>query len=108
MLSELFGALKAMDFKKVSEILEGIDILTLLINPWAIVFMIGICIVLLIRRGYRAVVTFLSIPALMVLLRMTVQGSNITELEYSPVGLLIFVGGFLVIAAVNIYLYFVR
>jgi hypothetical protein len=108
MLSELFAALKAMDFKKLNKILGGIDVLTLLINPWVIGLIVVICIILLIRRGYRAVVTFLSIPALMVLFQKTVQGSQVTELEYSAVGLLIFIGGFLLIAAVNIYFYFIR
>jgi hypothetical protein len=108
MLSEVFSALKAMDFKKVNKIFEGIDVLAVLMNPWVIVVIVIICAVLLIRRGYRSVVTFLSFPALMVLFQKTVQGSKVTELEYSLEGLLLFVGGFLVIAAVNIYLYFVR
>jgi len=63
---------------------------------------------LLIRRGYRPVVTFLSIPALMVLFQKTVQSSRVTDLEYSLEGLLIFVGGFLVIAGVNVYFHFIR
>lgn len=108
MLSELFAALKAMDFKRVNKILGGMDVLEVLMNPWVIVVIVIICAVLLIRRGYRPVVTFLSFPALMVLFQKTVQGSKVTELEYSLEGLLIFVGGFLVIAAVNIYFYFVR
>ena len=108
MLSELFAALKAMDFKKANEIFGSVDFLDVLINPWVIAFIVIVCIVLAIRRGVAAVVTFLSFPALMVLFQQTVQGSQATELEYGATGLVIFVGGFLAIAGINIYLHFVR
>ncbi len=108
MLSEFFAALKATDFKKANEILGNVDFLDLLINPWVIAFIVIVCIVLAIRRGTAAVVTFLSFPALMVLFQQTVQGSNAMELEYGATGLLIFVGGFLAIGGINVYLHFVR
>ncbi|MBW2171146.1 MAG: hypothetical protein JRF69_04060 [Deltaproteobacteria bacterium] len=108
MLSELFAALKAMDFKKANKILGSVDFLDVLINPWVIAVIAIVCVVLAIRRGLAAVVTFLSFPALMVLFQQTVQGSKAVELEYSVTGLLIFVGGFLAIAGINIYLHFVR
>jgi hypothetical protein len=108
MLSELFAALKALDFKKANEILGSINFLDVLTNPWVIAVIVIVCVVLAIRRGMAAVVTFLSFPALMVLFQQTVQGSNATDLEYSATGLLIFVGGFLAIGGINIYLHFVR
>jgi hypothetical protein len=108
MWSDLFSALKAMDFKQVNKILGGLDVLTLLKNPWVIAIMVIICIVLVIRRGGKALVTFLSIPALAVLFQKTIQGAHVTELEFSAQKLLIFIGGFLVIAAVNVYFHFVR
>lgn len=108
MLSELFAALKAMDFKKATEILGSVDFLDILINPWVIAVIVIVCIVLAVRRGLPAVVTFLSFPAMMVLFQETVQGSNAMELEYSATGLLLFVAGFLAIAGINVYLHFVR
>jgi hypothetical protein len=54
MWSDLFSALKAMDFKQVNKILGGLDVLTLLKNPWVIAIMVIICIVLVIRRGEKA------------------------------------------------------
>ena len=108
MWSDLLSALKAMDFGRVSKILAGIDVLTLLKNPWVIAVMVIICIVLMLRRGEKALVTFLSIPALMVLFQKTIQGTQSTDLEFNTAKLLIFVGGFLFIAAVNVYFHFVR
>jgi hypothetical protein len=108
MWSDFLSALKEMDFKKMNKILADVDVLTLLINPWVIAIMVIISAVLLFRRGVKALVTFLSIPALLILFQRTIQGSHVTELEFSADRLLIFVGGFLVIAAVNVYFHFVR
>ena len=108
MWSNLFDALKAMDFKQVNKILSGIDVLTALMNPWVIAVMVIICVVLLIRRGDRAVITFLSIPALLVLFQKTIQDMDVMELEYQSQTLFIFIAGFLVIAGINIYFHFVR
>jgi len=108
MWSDLFFALKAMDFKQANKILSGVDVLTALKNPWVIGVMVIICIVILIRRGERAVVSFLSIPALLLLFQKTIHGMDVMELEHNSQNLLIFIGGFLVIAGVNVYFHFVR
>jgi hypothetical protein len=108
MLSELFAALKALDFEKASKILGSINFLDVVVNPWVIAVIVIVSVVLAIRRGLPAMVTFLSFPALMVLFQETVQGSKAMELEYSATGLLIFVGGFLAIAGINVYLHFIR
>jgi hypothetical protein len=108
MWSDLFLAIKAMNFKQVNNILSSVDVLTLLKNPWMIAVMVIICIILFIRRGEKAVITFLSFPALMVLFQKTIQGAQTVELGYGTENLLIFIGGFLVIAAMNVYFHFVR
>jgi hypothetical protein len=108
MLSDLFIAIKAMNFKQVNKILSGVDVLTVLKNPWIIAILVIICIVLFIRRGEKAVITFLSFPALMVLFQKTIHDAQAVELEYSAQNLLIFIGGFLVIAGLNVYFHFVR
>ena len=108
MLSDLFLAIKSMNFKQVNKILSSVDVLTVLKNPWIIVVMVIICIVLLVRRGEKAVITFLSFPALLVLFQKTIHGAQAAELEYSAQNLLIFIGGFLVIAGLNVYFHLVR
>jgi hypothetical protein len=108
MWRDLFNALKALDFQKANTILEGMDVLTVLKNPWVIVTMVLICVYLAIKRGENAVITFLSIPAILIVFQKTVQGMNVMELENNSQDLLIFIGGFLVIAAVNLYFHFVR
>jgi hypothetical protein len=108
MWSDLYLALKAMDLKQANEILAGVDVLTALTNPWVIAVMILTCIALLIRTGEKAVITFLSFPAFMVLYQKTVQNMNVMELEKQGQDLMIFIGGFLAIAAVNVYFHFVR
>jgi hypothetical protein len=108
MWSDLFLALKAMNFTQVNKIVSGVDVLTVLKNPWMIVGMVIICIVLLIRSGAKAVITFLSFPALLVLCQKTVKGTEVMELASSGQNLLIFIGGFLIIAGVNVYFHFVR
>ena len=108
MWSDLFLALRAMDFTQANKILSGVDVLTVLKNPWIIVMIVIISIVLLIRSGEKAVITFLSFPALMVLCQQTIKGTRVMELASSGQNLLIFVGGFVVIAGVNIYFHFVR
>jgi len=108
MWPEVFFALKAMDFKQANKILSGVDVLTAIKNPWVIAVMIIICIVLLIRRGDRAVVTFLSIPTFLILFQKTVQGLDVMQLENNALGLLYFISGFIVIAGINVYIHFVR
>jgi hypothetical protein len=108
MWSDLFSALKAMDFAQANKILSDVDVLTALMNPWVIAVMVIICIVLLIRRGDRAVITFLSFPALMVLFQKTVQDMDAMALEHNSQDLLVFISGFLVIAGINVYFHFVH
>ena len=108
MWTDLFNALKALDFQKANKILGDMDVLTVLKDPWVIVAMVLICVYLAIKRGENAVITFLSIPAILVVFQKTVQGMNVMELENNSQDLLIFIGGFLVIAAVNLYFHFVR
>jgi hypothetical protein len=108
MWTDLFNALKALDFQKANTILGGMDVLTVLKNPWVIVTMVLICVYLAIKRGENAVITFLSVPAILIVFQKTVQGMDVMELENNSQDLLIFIGGFLVIAAVNLYFHFVR
>ncbi len=108
MWSDLFFALKAMNFEQVEKILSSVDVLTALMNPWVIAVMVIICIVLFIRSGKKAVITLLSSPALMVLFQKTIKDSQAMELKHSSQDLLIFIGGFLVIVGMNVYFHFVR
>jgi hypothetical protein len=108
MWTDLFNALKALDFQKANKILGGMDVLTVLKNPWVIAAMVLICVYLAIKRGENAVITFLSIPAVLIVFQKTVQGMDVMELEHNSQDLLIFIGGFLVIAGVNLYFHFVR
>lgn len=108
MWSDLVNALKALDFQQANKILGSMDVLTVLKNPWVIVAMVLISVYLAIRHGENAVITFLSIPAILVIFQKTVQGMNVMELENNSQDLLIFIGGFLVIAGVNLYFHFVR
>ena len=106
MWKELIAALRALDFKHFNEIVSGLDMLEVLKNPWVIVAMVILCIVFAIRGMEKALVGFLSVPALIVLFQKTVQGKSM--LEFDAERLFIFVGGFLVIAAINIYFWVVR
>ena len=106
MWSDITSAVKDLDFQRLNEILTGIDMLTLLKNPYVIAFMVICCLVFIIRGMERTLVTFLSVPALLVLFQQTVKGTN--ALDFNAEKLLVFCGGFIAIAAVNIYFYFVR
>jgi hypothetical protein len=108
MWSDLFSALKGLDFAEASKILSSVDVLTALMNPWVIAVMVITSVVLLIRRGDRAVITFLSLPALMVLFQKTVQDMDAMALEHNSRDLVVFISGFLVIAGINVYFHFVR
>jgi hypothetical protein len=106
MWKEMIAALRALDIKHFNEIVSQLDLLEVLKNPWVIVAMLIPCIVFVIRGMERALVGFISIPALIVLFQKTVEGKSM--LEFDAQRLLIFVGGFLVIAAINIYFWVVR
>jgi hypothetical protein len=106
MWKDVFAALKTFDFKKLNEAIPNIDMLDLLKNPYVIVVMAIPCIIFVIRGMERALVSFLSVPALIVLFQKTVEGKNALDLDGQK--LLIFVGGFLAIAGINIYFWVVR
>ena len=106
MWSDIISALKDMDFQRLNEIFAGIDFLTLLKDPYVIAFMVICSIIFIIRNMEKALVTFLSLPAFLVLFQKTVEGTN--ALDFEAEKLLVFCGGFVVLAAVNIYVHFVR
>jgi len=106
MLSDILSAIRDLDFKGLNEILSSIDMLTLLKDPYFITFMVCCSIIFILRGMEKALVTFLSAPAFLLLFQLTVEGT--TALDFDAEKLLIFCGGFIVIAAANIYVYFVR
>ena len=106
MMSDVISAIRNLDFRELNEILAEIDMLTLLQNPWIIAFMVICSLIFLIRGMEKALVLFLSTPALLLLFQMTVEGTN--ALDFNAQKLLIFCGGFVALAAVNIYVFFVR
>ena len=106
MLSDIISAIKDLDFHGLNEILASIDMLTVLKNPWFIGFMVICCLIFFIRGMEKALVTFLSAPALLLLFQKTVEGTD--ALDFDAEKLLIFCGGFVALAAVNIYVFFVR
>jgi hypothetical protein len=106
MWSDIIARLRKFHFKELNKILEGIDVLTLLKNPWIIAFMVIVCIIFIIRGMEKALVSFLSVPVLLVLFQKTVQDYD--ALNFSAERLLVFCGGFIVLAGVNIYFHFVR
>ena len=106
MLSDIISAIRDLDFKGLNEILVSIDMLTLIKNPYFIVFRVSCSIIFIIRGMEKALVTFLSAPAFLLLFQVTVEGTN--ALDFEAEKLLTFCGGFIAIAAVNIYVYFVR
>ena len=106
MLSDIVEAIKELDFARLNEILGNIDTLELVQNPYVIAFMVIMCIIFVIRGMEKALVTFLSAPAFLILFQQTVEGTN--ALDFDSEKLVFFIIGFLAIAAVNIYFYFVR
>jgi hypothetical protein len=106
MWKEMIAALRALDFKHFNEIVSQLDLLEVLKNPWVIVAMVIPCVIFVIRGMEKALIGFLSVPALIVLFQKTVQGKSM--LEFDAERLFVFVGGFLVIAAINIYFWVVR
>jgi len=106
MLSDIISAIKDLDFNRLNDILASIDMLTLIKNPYFIGFMVACSIIFIIKGMEKALVTLLSAPAFLLLFQVTVQGTN--ALDFDAEKLLIFCGGFVAIAAVNVYVYFVR
>ena len=106
MLSDIISAIRDLDFSRLNDILASIDMLTLIKNPYFIGFMVACSIIFIIRGMEKAFVTLLSAPAFLLLFQVTVRGTN--ALDFDAKKLLIFCGGFVAIAAVNVYVYFVR
>ncbi len=106
MWSDMISAIIDLDFKAFNEIVAGTDMLTILKNPYTIAIMVIASIIFIIRGMEKALATLFSVPALVVLFQKTVQGTD--ALDFDAEKLLIFVGGFVVIAAVNVYIFFVR
>ena len=106
MLTEIISAIMDLDFLTLNEILTSIDMLEVLKNPYFIGFMVVCCLIFVIRGMEKALVMFLSAPAFLVLFQHTIEGTD--ALDFDAEKLLIFCGGFVAIAAVNIYVFFVR
>ena len=106
MWSDIIRRFREFESNQLHKILEGIDVLTLLKNPWIIACMVIVCIIFIIRGMERALVTFLSVPVLLVLFQKTVQDYD--PMNFNAERLLVFCGGFIVLAGVNIYFHFVR
>ena len=106
MLSDIISAIRDLDLRRLNDILASIDMLTLIKNPYFIGFMVACSIIFIIKGMEKALVTLLSAPAFLLLFQVTVQGTN--ALDFDAEKLLIFCGGFVAIAAVNVYVYFVR
>ena len=106
MLYEIISAIKDLDFLKLNEILTNIDMLEVLKDPYYIGFTVVCCLIFIIRGMEKALVMFLSAPAFLVLFQHTIEGTD--ALDFDAEKLLIFCGGFIAIAAVNIYIFFVR
>ena len=105
-LSEIISAIRDLDFSGLNDILVSIDMLTLVQDPYFIGFVVCCSIIFIIRGMERALVTFLSAPAFLLLFQQTVEGTS--ALDFDAKKLLIFCAGFIAISAVNIYVYFVR
>ena len=106
MLYEIISAIKDLDFLKLNEILTNIDMLEVLKDPYYIGFTVVCCLIFIIRGMEKALVMFLSAPAFLLLFQHTIEGTD--ALDFDAEKLLIFCGGFIAIAAVNIYVFFVR
>ena len=106
MWSDILEKVRKFDFSQLNKILEGIDVLTLLKNPWIIALMVVVCIIFIIRGMEKALVSFLSVPVLLVIFQKTIQDYD--AMNFSAERLLVFCGGFIVLAGVNIYFHFVR
>jgi hypothetical protein len=106
MLSDIISAVMDLDFLSLNEILTSIDMLEVLKDPYFIGFMVVCCLIFIIRGMEKALVMFLSAPAFLVLFQHTIEGTD--ALDFDAEKLLIFCGGFVAIAAVNIYVFFVR
>ena len=106
MLKDIISAIMDLDFLALNEILTSFDMLEVLKDPYFIGFMVVCCLIFIIRGMEKALVMFLSAPAFLVLFQHTIEGTD--ALDFDAEKLLVFCGGFVAIAAVNIYVFFVR
>jgi hypothetical protein len=106
MLSEIISAIKDLDFLRLNEILASIDMLEVIKDPYFLGFMAVCCLIFIIRGMEKALVVLISAPAFLVLFQQTIEGTD--ALDFNAEKLLIFCGGFIAMAAVNIYVFFVR
>ena len=81
MLSDIISAIRDLDFSRLNDILASIDMLTLIKNPYFILFMVSCSIVFIIRGMEKALVTLLSAPAFLLLFQLTVEGTNALDFE---------------------------
>ena len=85
----------------------AIEVSHLLVSPWVQLVLIAIpCIIFVVGRRYNMLVAFLSIPACVCILRYTTE--NISVPDCYAEKLPVFVGGFLVIGALNVYYHVVK
>ena len=88
------------------DFLAGLYVCPALKNPWIIVLIAITCIIMLARGMDRALVSLISILALIVLFQKTTK--NFTVPGCFTQELPIFVGGCLAIAATNLYVFLLR
>ena len=101
----LFSTVK--EFSVVTgDFLAGLYVCPALKNPWIIVLIAITCIIMLARGMERALVSLISMLALIVLLQNTTQ--NFTVPGCYTQELPIFIGGCLAIAATNLYMFLLR
>ena len=105
MCSNLIYTLKEL-FIVTGDFLAGLYVCPFLKDPWIIVLIAITCIILLVRGMERALVSLISILALLVLFQNTTQ--NFTVPGCFTEQLPIFVCGCLAIAATNLYMFLLR
>ena len=83
------------------------EICNLVTNSWIQIALIAVpCIIFLIGRRYNLLVAFLSIPTGVCLLKYTTEGISVPDCYADK--LLVYVGGFLFIAGINVYYHLVK
>jgi uncharacterized membrane protein YoaK (UPF0700 family) len=106
MSTNLFSSFMAM-FVGAQQGNVATEVCNLLVSPWVHLALIAIpCIIFVVGRRYNMLVAFLSIPACVCILRYTTE--NISVPDCYAEKLPVFVGGFLVIGALNVYYHVVK
>ena len=83
------------------------EVCQLLVSPWVQLVLIAIpCIIFVVGRRYNMLVAFLSISACVCILRYSTE--NISVPDCYAEKLPVFVDGFLVIGALNVYYHVVK